>query len=181
MEKKLSGRLKRRRRFKRFAAGLASAAILAGASIHGIPVVKAAAADNTSSSPAVTTAQTTQIDKDAKTIDPDKATDNNRRDEHRDNRNYERYRHEWGDRYAHERWWYDRSETLAHRMEWYNDSLNKIQISDANANPIDIVKAAAFALGFDADNDSFTLTSQNGSQSIVTIIHGGNNYNVTVE
>lgn len=195
MEKKLAGRHKRRRRFKRFAAGLASAAILAGASLHGIPVVRAAAADNASGAPSVTATQTAQVDKDAnKTIDPnnaatnqavnqdtDKTADNDRRDEHRDNRNYERYRHKWGDRYAHERWWYDRSESLAHRIEWYNNSLNKIQVSEADASPVDIVKAAASVLGFDADNDSFMLTSQNGSQSIVTIVHNGTSYNVTVD
>ncbi|WP_094603104.1 hypothetical protein SPSIL_014160 [Sporomusa silvacetica DSM 10669] len=48
-------------------------------------------------------------------------------------------------------------------------------------NAVDIVMAAASDLGFDVNNDSFILTSQNGSQSIVTVVHDGINYNVTVD
>jgi len=41
--------------------------------------------------------------------------------------------------------------------------------------------AAAIDLGFDVDNDSFTLISQNGSQSVVNVVHEGNNFTVTVD
>ena len=39
---------------------------------------------------------------------------------------------------------------------------------------------AADGLGFDVNNDTFSLISQNGSQSIVRILHNNNNYDVTV-
>jgi len=66
-------------------------------------------------------------------------------------------------------------------MHWYNDSLNKIQIYFNNATPIDIVMAAADNLGFDVDNDTFTLIRQSDSQSIVRVVHNGINYDITVD
>jgi len=201
MEKKLAKRLKHRRKYKRYAAALAGAAIMAGTSLHGIPVARASAAENPSISPTVATAQTPLIDKDANELiaDPDgfatdpatnqnsdKVANKDQRDTNEDARQDKRdkrdskddhYKHE---RYAHERW-ADRGETLAHRIEWYNDSANKIQIYYSNANAVDIVRAAATDLGFDVNNDSFTLISQIGSQSVVNVFHNGNSYSVTVD
>lgn len=203
MEKKLSKHLTRRRKYKHYAAALAGAAIMAGTSLHGIHFTKASAAENQSTSPTVTAGQTTLIDKDAKKLldetdvaakepsanrDSDDNTaatpdqrDKNKDDQHADRGN-QRYQRDWYDhsRYEHERW-ADRRETFAHRMEWYNDSLNKIRIFYNNTNAVEIVMAVADDLGFDVINDVFTLISQSGSQSVVNVVHNGNNYNVTVD
>jgi hypothetical protein len=186
MEKKLARRKMLRRKYKRYAAALAGVTIMAGASLHGIPSVSAA--ENPSTSPNVTTEQTTQINKDAnkQLVKNDAAaTDPLANQDQRDTDKAKRHDvRDQGDkrdeRYAHEKW-SDRGETFAHRMQWYNDSLNKIQIFNNNANAVDIVKAAATDLGFDVNNDSFTLMSQSGSQSVVSVVHNGNNYNVTVD
>ncbi|MBU2703199.1 hypothetical protein Ga0466249_004335 [Sporomusaceae bacterium BoRhaA] len=206
MEKKLTKRLKLRHKYKHYAAALAGAAIMAGTSLHGIPFTKAsAAAENPSASPTVTAGQTTLIDKDAKKLldetdisatdsSENRDSDNNKvatpdqRDKNKDDQHADRDRGDKQDqrdgydhsRYEHERW-ADRGRAFDQRITWYNDSSNKIQIYNDTANPVDIVKAAAIDLGFDVNNDSFTLISQNGSQSIVNVVHNGNNYNVTVD
>lgn len=201
MEKKLARRKSLRRKYKRYAAVLAGAAIMAGTSLHGgIPFAKASAAENPSISPPVTTEQTTLANKDVKkplieTEDsiPDPSVSQDQPDTNKDERHDVRdrgNREDRGDRgdrgdrrdehrYGHERW-FDRGETFAHRMQWYNDSLNKIQIFNNNANAVDIVMAAAANLGFDVNNDSFSLIGQNGSQSVVNVAHNGTNYHVTV-
>jgi hypothetical protein len=180
MEKKLAGRKTLRRKYKRYAAALAGATIMAGASLHGIPFANASAAENPSTSPPVTTEQKALINKDAKKplAETDvSATDKLANKDHRDTSKDKRDQR--NDRYSHEKW-YNRGETFAHRMRWYNESLNKIQIYNINANAVDIVMAAANDLGFDVNNDSFTLVSRSGSQSVVSVVHDGNNYNVTV-
>ncbi|MBU2704106.1 hypothetical protein Ga0466249_005259 [Sporomusaceae bacterium BoRhaA] len=205
MEKKLAKRLTRRRKYKHYAAALAGAAIMAGTSMHGLHFTKASAAENPTASPTVTTGQTTLIDKDAKklidetdvsatdtsgnrdsenntVVTPDQR-DKDKADQHADRDRRDQRHHRDGydhSRYEHERW-ADRGETLAQRIKWYNDSLNKIQIYYNNTNAVEIVMAVADDLGFDVINDAFTLISQSGSESIINVVHNGNNYNVTVE
>jgi|GEM_PF-1648611 len=206
MEKKLAKRKKSRRKY---AAALAGAAIMAGTTLHGIPIASAANAEQTSISPPVATEQTTLINKDIKkpiiendtnVTDPvvapqgdnsdnktvvtpeqrDKDKDGQHADRDRGDKQDQRdarYNHE---RYKHERW-ADRGQAFDQRMAWYNDSLNKIQIYNNTASPVDIVMAVADGLGFDVNNDTFSLISQSGSQSIVRIVHNGNNYNITVD
>ena len=59
MVKELVKRKKLRRKYKHCAAALAGMAIIAGTTLHGIPSVKAAVTDNSSTSSPVTTEQTT--------------------------------------------------------------------------------------------------------------------------
>lgn len=189
MEKKLAKRKKIHRRYKHYAAALAGAAIMAGTTLHGLPIAKAAVAEKPSTVPPITTSQTTLINKNLKkpivepdttVTDPVAAPDQN--DKNKDAR--ER-RDKWDDRYHHERYeherWANRDHSFVQRMAWYNDSLNKIQIYIDNANPINIVMTAAEVLGFDANTDTFSLISQSGSQSIVRVVHNGNYYDITVD
>lgn len=195
MEKKLAKRKMLRRKYKHMAAALAGVAIMAGTAMHG----GSAEAATKPIIPPVTTEQTTTVDKDAKApvaepsttaTDPvakpdqaDKNADKNKDDQHGDRDRgdkwdkKDRYDHK---QYEHERW-ADRGQAFDQRMGWYNDSSNKIQIYYNNASPIDIVMAAADNLGFDVNNDTFTLISQNGSHSIVRALHNGNNYDITVD
>jgi hypothetical protein len=210
MLKKLAKRKMLRRKYKHYAAALAGAAIMAGTTLHGIPFARAAAADKPSTSPSAATEQTTLINKNTKkplvetdttvtdpsaTPDQDDNSDNNtvatpdQHDKNKDDRHNDReqrdkrdQRHDRYDqeRYKHERW-ADREQAFDQRMAWYNDSLNKIQLYNDNANPVDIVMTAADGLGFDVNNDTFSLMSQSGSQSIVRVVHNGNNYDITVD
>ena len=197
MEKKSGKRKMLRRKYKHVAAALAGVAIIAGTALHGIPSATAEAAVKPLIPP-VATEQTTLIDKDAKNpivepgptpTDPVATQNLNKNDKNKDNEHadrdrgdkpaqkHDRYDHK---RYEHERW-SDRGQGMHQRMTWYNESLNKIQIYYNNANPVDIVMAAADGLGFDVNQDTFNLISQNGSQSIVRVAHKGTNYDITVD
>jgi len=186
MEKKLA----KRKMLRRKAAALAGVTIMAGASLHGIALPKASAAENPSTSPPITTEQTAETSKNIKKPLPetdvsaaDPSATQDQRDKVKDkdkDKDRDRDRNKRDDRYSHERW-FDRGETFAHRMKWYNDSQNKIKIFINNASAVDIVMKAAPNLGFDVDYDTFTLISSNGSQSIVRVIHNGETYNITVD
>ena len=205
MEKKISKRKMLRRKYKHYAAALAGVAIIAGTTLHGVPLNKAEAAVNPVIAPLITTEQTTLNNKDVKKpivetntiIDslasPDKVDNSDKKtettpdqgDKKKDDRDRSdkpgqrdhRYDHK---RYDHEKW-ADRHQDFHQRMVWYNNSLNKIQIYNVNASPVDIVMAAADGLGFNVNYDTFSLISQTGSQSIVRVIHNGNNYDITVD
>jgi hypothetical protein len=46
--------------------------------------------------------------------------------------------------------------------------------------PVEVVKSDASELGFDANNDTFTLISENQNTAIVQVLHDGNDYDVTL-
>jgi hypothetical protein len=186
MEKKLA----KRKMLRRKAAALAGVTIMAGASLHGIALSKASAAENPSTSPPSITDQTTQTKKDVKkplpemdvsATDPSAKQDQLDKDKGRGNdSDKNRDKDKRDDRYRHEKW-FDRDKPFAHRIKWYNDSQNKIKIFIDNASAVNIVMAAAPNLGFDVNNDTFTLISHRGSQSVVRVDHNGVSYNITVD
>jgi len=189
MEKKLAKRKTHHRKYKHVASALAGVAIMAGTAMHGFSGTAEAAVKPII--PPIPTELTTLIDKDAtKPVEPgtvatdpvatpdkgDKNKDEKPGDRDKWDKKHDRYDHK---QYEHEKW-ADRGHSFHQRMAWYNNSLNKIQIYYNHATPVDIVMAAADNLGFDVDNDTFSLISQNGSQSIVRVLHEGNNYDITV-
>lgn len=50
----------------------------------------------------------------------------------------------------------------------------------SNQSPVDVVKACASELGFDASNDIFTLVSENQSTAVVQVMHEEDTYHVTL-
>ncbi len=199
MEKKLAKRKMLRRKYKHYAAAFAGAAIMAGATFHGIPVVRAAAADKPATSSPATTEQT-PLNRDNTVADssvspnqgnnannnpvttPDHRGNNQNNQNHgntadRDHQQNNRYNHE---RYKNERW-ADHGQAFGQRIAWYNNSQNKIQFYNDTTNPVDIVLAVANDLGFDVNNDTFNLLSQSGSHSIVRAIHNGTYYDITID
>lgn len=52
---------------------------------------------------------------------------------------------------------------------------------NGSQNPVDVVKAEAGRLGFDAQSDSFSLVSENTSTAIVQVIHQGSTHKVTLK
>ena len=184
MKKALAKHKMHRRHYKRFAAALAGTAIMAGTTLSGIPLAKAAAAEKPFMPPPVITEQTASTDKNIENPVTDPAVNQDKQDKDTDLRHNERDRDRYDNRerhrYDHERWM-NRHYPFHMRIAWYNDSLNKIQLYNNAASPIDIVKTAAPTLGFDPDNDSFILISQDVSQSVVRVTHNGNSYDITIE
>lgn len=142
MEKRVARRKMLRRKYKHYVAALAGAAIMAGASWHGIPLTKASAAENTTTpSPViagqgpivtedsrVSVVQADPAPRDVKDKDYGKDKDNDRQRERLDKRDcpddrFERsHHHHHRDRF--ERW-----SAFIHRMERYNERMDKIQIA----------------------------------------------------
>ncbi len=188
MGKEFVKRKKLRRKYKHCAAALAGMAIIAGTTLHGIPSVKAAVTDNSSTSSPVTTEQTTPTKNDKTdtiVISPPTVPDQGDRSDRNtgtapDQRNKDKDYHHAHDRYKHERWT-DHGLPLNQRIAWYNDSSNKFQIYNNKANAADIVIAAADSIGFDTNSDTFSLIGQRGSQSIVRVVHNSTNYDITVD
>lgn len=196
MEKRVARRKMLRRKYKHYVAALAGAAIMAGATWHGTPITKASAAENaTTPSPVIVgqgplvaedsqspVIQADPAPRDVKDKDDNKGKDNDRQRERLDKRDwsderFERFRHH----HHHHRDRFERWSAFVHRMERYNEQMDKIQIVGNLVNPVEVVRLAAPEIGFDVTNDTFTLLSQSGTQSIVTVIHNGNSYNVTVD
>ncbi|SDF17667.1 CAP domain-containing protein [Sporomusa acidovorans] len=50
-----------------------------------------------------------------------------------------------------------------------------------NQDPVEVVKAAASRLGFNAASDKFALTSKNSTTAVVSVIHNGTTYKVTLQ
>lgn len=53
--------------------------------------------------------------------------------------------------------------------------------NNAVQDPVEVVKAAAGKLGFDARKDSFALVSKSATQAVVSVRHNGAVYNVTLK
>lgn len=192
MEKKLATRKKAHRKYKHYVAALAGAAIMAGAGLHGMPLSKASAAEsNPTSPPTITTGQTVTTPNVQKPIVHTGANyregvnhrDGNDRDKDKGDRGFEQ-RNRRDDRGVISRHGYDRFERqreMARLMERYNHRSDKIRIFNQLGSAVDAVRSAAPEMGFDVNNDSFTIFSQNGNQSIVTVVHNGMSYNIGVD
>lgn len=184
MEKKLGKRKLLRRKYKHYVAALAGAAIMAGA-LHGAPLAKVSAAENPATPSAVTVGQGLLTIPD--TTSPIVVTDPSAEKQvvqGKDNDQSQRTdkREHWGNRHdRHDRHRFEWRRVFVHRMERYNELANKIQIASTTNNPVDVVRMAAADLGFNVYKDTFSLLSQNGTQSIVTVIHHGHSYNVTID
>jgi Ni/Co efflux regulator RcnB len=85
------------------------------------------------------------------------------------------------DHYKHHFYRMSNSDFARYHMEIYQDWRSRNQIDVSIENPVDVVIAVADVLGFDANNDTFNLVSQNDLQAIVQVIHNGNTYNITVD
>jgi hypothetical protein len=165
-----------RRKYKRYAAALAGAAIMTGAALPGIPVAFAAESPSVPSSSA--TNYTAQLDKDTQTSVKKVYAERNRhedRSRYEDrSRSYDRG-YDRGGWHQHQHSWPSSDENQA----WYQDGRIYYR-SDSNhyrsdyaysvSNPIDVVKNAASLYGFNRYTDSFTLLTRTSNRAVVEVI-----------
>lgn len=83
--------------------------------------------------------------------------------------------------YKHHYYRLGKSDFARYHMEIYRDWQSRNQIDTSIENPVDVVMSVADVLGFDTNNDTFNLISQNDLQAVVQVIHNGNTYNITVD
>lgn len=171
-----------RRKYKRYAAALAGAAIMTGAAaLPGIPVAQAFAAESPSSAPAAT--YSTQ-DKNVKTTVKKVYAEKNR---HKDRngppgRGWHEHRHSWPGPNENQAWYQDGK--IYYRGDSRNSaSYYRSDYAYAVSNPVDVVKSAATRYGFNRYTDSFTLLSRTSNRAIVEVIKSdtGQIFNMVLE
>lgn len=59
--------------------------------------------------------------------------------------------------------------------------VRKPAVNTVAQDPVEVVKASAARLGFDAKTDTFSLLSKTATQAVVSVRHGGAVYNVTLK
>jgi len=164
-------------KYKRYAAALAGAAIMAGTTL-GIPVSKAAAAEAPVTSPPSTIEQSTMANKDhqppAKQIIANK-TDPIKRLKNRLDNGWHEHLNEWpspGDNQA----WYEDG-----RIYYLNAKDPSAEYNNTLSTPVQLVKEYASLYGFDPNNDVFTLLSQSNREATVQIVKHDTGQRFTVD
>jgi hypothetical protein len=150
MEKKSAKRKHIRRRLKRYAAAVAGAAIMAGVSLPGTPIVKAEAANKPWVPNPVKNEQA--LDKDAYNLR---------------SQGWHEHKYDWPSP--------DENQGLYKDGKIYYRSDNSRYDRDDLGyvhylNPVSAVRHVASFYGFDPDNDSFTLVSRSDNTATVQII-----------
>lgn len=156
-----------RHRYKRYAAVLAGAAIMAGTPLVGIPISKAAASEAPIPSPLVTTDQSTTVVDTDKQIIADKTDPINRL-----GRQLKAGWHEhldgWPSSGDTQGW--SENGHIYYRND--NDRADEYNNNNNNtlSNPVDFVIQYASLYGFDSNNDMFSLVSKSNHEATVQII-----------
>jgi len=152
MERKTSHRKFLRRKYRHYAAAMAGAAIMTGAVLPGIPIVKAADVERPLPPPA-RHSQTTLVDKDS----------------HKTPTTIERHDRQNRNRINVHDWQNDRGRKIVHNWGQYQ---NNNRLGYQSTSPIEAVRQVASDYGFDSYHDSFTLLNiANGSATVEAIKH----------
>ena len=151
-------------KYKRYAAAVAGAAIMAGAALPGIPAAKALAAENPSADPGIAMNQETQIDKDTKP--PEKKVDRSRHESRSrpPGRGWHEHRHSWPSADENQGW--VENGRIYYRGD--GDHYRNDYVSYAS-NPVDFVKSNAELYGFDPYLDSFKLLTVSSNKALVEV------------
>lgn len=151
MEKKSAKRRQLRRRFKRYAAAVAGAAVMAGMTLPGTTPVKAEAAVKPWVPNPVKHEQS--VDKD---YDYSRLNSNG----------WHEHKYDWPSADDNQGWYKDGK--IYYRSDRHDDYDNYGQVH--YLNPVSAVRYAAPLYGFDRYDDSFTLISRTGDQATVQVI-----------
>jgi len=149
MEKK-SAKRKLRRKYKRYAAAVASAAIITGAALPGISAPKALAAEKSPTSPPIRTEQTTTVNKDVQR--PVRLRNG-----------WHEHKNSWPSPDENQGW-YENG-----RIYYRNGEDNYEEVHYYGSNLVEFVKDHAFIYGFDRYLDSFTLLSRSRTSATIQI------------
>jgi len=154
-------------RYKRYAAVLAGAAIMAGTALPGIPPSKVAASESPATSPLVTTEQNALIDNDyqppIKQLLADK-TDSIRILRDKLNNGWHEHTDGWpssGDTQG----WVENGHTY-----YRNDNDRADEYNNTLSSPVAFVTQYATLYGFDPDKDIFTLLRESNIEATVQVI-----------
>lgn len=174
MEKNAVKRRQLRRKYRRYAAAVAGAAVITGATFGGVPVAKAMAAGSSAASPSAPTEQVTMVDKDLYKNNSSQESKYNNKD-----RGHHKYR--WWSKYKDRDYYEGDGVTVRYSDGRYVGDGVTVRYLDS---PVDYVKDyAASKYGFDAYRDTFTFLSLTTKEAVVQVTKHdtGKKYNITLE
>ncbi|HWR45128.1 hypothetical protein [Sporomusa sp.] len=167
-----------RRKYKRYAAALAGAAIMTGAVLPGIPVAKAFAAESPSVPPSPAINYMTQLDKNTQKPVKKVVAEKNRNDDRNGppGRGWHEHLNSWPGADENQAWYQD-------GRIYYRSDYDRTDYAYNLSNPIDVVKDTAALYGFNRYMDSFTLLSRTSNKAVVEVIKHdtGKLFNVFLE
>jgi len=165
VERRISKRKMLRRKYKRYAAAIAGAAIMTGAAIPGIPAAKTLAAESPSVSPPSTIEQTTTVDKNEQKPITSDTTQLLRRIK----KGWHEHVNSWPSPNDNQALYKDGQLYYRSDANPYNDQ-ERYEYANYLNNPVEYAKTYAYKYGFDQDLDSFTLLFQSNNEATVQII-----------
>jgi hypothetical protein len=165
MDKKTAKRKLLRRKYKRYAAAVAGAAIMAGVALPGLPVASAA----TPASPNPITLKSTlhDSDKNIKQVTAEKSEKNQKNEKTKKppGRGWHEHNHSWPGSDENQGWYQDGK--IYYRSDnHYNDYW---RYASYVSSPVEFFKDRASSYGFDRYRDSFTLLSQNNGSATILV------------
>jgi len=166
MKKILAKSKPSRHRYKRYAAVLAGAAIMAG-SLPGTPISNVQASEAPVTSPPITTEQLTTADKDNQPLVKEfiaNKTDSIKKIRDRVNNGWHEHLNSWpssGDNQG----WYENG-----HIYYRSDKDRSNEYSNTLSNPVAFVKEYASLYGFDPNDDVFTLLSISDREATVQVV-----------
>jgi len=163
-----------RRKYKRYAAAVAGAAIMAGAALPGLPIASAASAKSPLTSPTPIALKSALFNKDSETpvkqVTAEK-TEKTASKEKREKsskppgRGWHEHNHSWPGSDENQGWY--ENGKIYYRSD--NHRYNSWSSANYLSNPIDYFKDYASNYGFDRYRDSFTLLSQSNNSATILI------------
>jgi len=164
-------------KYKRYAAVLAGAVIMAGSTLPGMPISKAAASDAPTTSPPITTEQGTKTNNDQQNSVKQFIANETTSIKNKFTSGWHEHADTWASSGDNQAW----SENG--RIYYRNDKDRSEEYNNTFGNPVDFVKESASLYGFDPDNDIFSLLSRTNNEATVQIVKNisGQRFKVDLE
>lgn len=180
MEKQASGRKLLRRKYKRYAAAVAGAAILTGAALPGIPVAKAAAAERATASSPVKYEYSQKVHRD-KDRDDGPLRGSRWYDRYESRSDWHQHRHSWPSS-DENRGWVDKDGRIYYRSDT-SRLYDRYVYYGEERNPLEVVRSYAANYGFDRDRDTFRIIALSSRKATVQVTKNntGERYIVSME
>lgn len=154
-----------RRKYKRYAAAVAGAAIMAGAALPGLPIASAASAESPVTSPAPIALKSALFNKDSEKPVKQVTAEKSEKPSKPPGKGWHEHNHSWPGSDENQGWY--ENGKIYYRSDNYRN--NTWSYANYWSNPISYFKDYAANYGFDRYRDSFTLLSQSNSSATILV------------
>lgn len=154
-----------RRKYKRYAAAVAGAAIMAGVALPGLPIVSAASAESPITSPPPIALKSALFNKDSEKPVKQVTAEKSEKPSKPPGRGWHEHNHSWPGSDENQGWY--ENGKIYYRSD--NHRYNSWSSAYYLTNPIDYFKDYASNYGFDRYRDSFTLLNQSNNSATILV------------